>query len=113
MSVRSTVRLVVIPGSANKAVQSTSTMQAAAIKLLAGTPFELSVNVVSQPTLQVTSTGDANTSTVSYTAPVLEVVQGGKSLGRLDAADPKLDGPIGIPLPGPPAIPGAGKWPLI
>jgi hypothetical protein len=110
MSVRSTVRLVDIPGSANKAVQSTSTMQAAAIKLLAGTPFELSVNVVSQPTLQVTSTGDEKTSTVAYTAPVLEVVQGGKSLGRLDAANPKLDIPIGLPIPG---VPGAGNLPII
>jgi hypothetical protein len=100
MSVRATVRLVDIPGSANKAVQAVSTMQVAALKLLAGTPFELSVNVVSQPTLTVTSTGDSKTSTVKYTAPVLEVVQGGKSLGRLDAANPKLDIPIGIPLPG-------------
>jgi hypothetical protein len=110
MSVRSNVRLVDIPGSANKAVQSTSTMQVAAIKLLAGTPFELSINVVSQPTLQVTSTGEEKTSTVTYTAPVLEVVQGGKSLGRLDAANPKLDIPIGIPLPG---VPGAGNLPII
>lgn len=110
MSVRSNVKLVDIPGSANKAVQSTSTMQVAAIKLLAGTPFELSINIVSQPTLQVTSTGDEKTSTVTYTAPVLEVVQGGKSLGRLDAANPKLDVPIGIPLPG---VPGAGNLPII
>jgi hypothetical protein len=113
MSVHSTVRLVDIPGSANKAVQSTSTMQAAAVKLLAGTPFEVAINVVSQPTLQVTSTGEAKSSTVSYTAPVLEVVQGGRSLGRLDAANPKLDIPIGIPLPGAPEIPGAGNLPII
>jgi hypothetical protein len=115
MSVRSNVKLVDIPGSANKAVQSTSTMQAAAIKLLAGTPFELSINVVSQPTLQVTSTGDEKTSTVKYTAPVIEVMQGGKSLGRLDAANPKLDVPIGIPLPGIPlpGVPGAGNLPII
>lgn len=110
MSVRSTVQLVDIPGSANKAVRSTSTMQAASIKLLAGTPFELAINVVSQPTLQVTSTGEEKSSTVSYTAPVLEVVQGGKSLGRLDAANPKLDIPIGIPLPG---VPAAGNLPII
>jgi hypothetical protein len=110
MSVRSTVKLVDIPGSAHKAVQSTSTMQAAAIKLLAGTPFEISINVVSQPTLRATSTGDEKTSSVTYTAPVLEVVQGGKGLGRLDAANPKLDIPIGIPLPG---VPGAGNLPII
>lgn len=111
LAARSNVRLVDIPGSKNKAVQSTSTMQVAAITLLGGTPFELQIKVVSQPTLQVTSTGDAKTSTVKYTAPVLEVVQGGRSLGTLDAANPKLDVPIGIPLPG--AFPGAGNLPII
>jgi hypothetical protein len=109
LSARSTVRLVDIPGSANKAVQSTSTLQVAALKLLAGTPFEIQIKVVSQPTLQVTSTGDEKTSTVRYTAPVLEVVQGGKSLGVLDAAHPKLDIPIGIPL----GLPGADQLPII
>lgn len=110
LSARSVVRLVDIPGSQNKAVQSTSTMQVAAVKLLAGTPFEIQIRVVSQPTLQVTSTGDEQTSSVKYTAPVLEVVQGGRSLGRLDAANPKLDIPVGIPLPG---VPGAEKLPII
>jgi hypothetical protein len=100
LSARSVVRLVDIPGSRNKAVQSTSTLQVAALKLLAGTPFEIQIKVISQPTLQVTSTGDEKTSTVRYTAPILEVVQGGVSLGRLDAANPKLDIPIGIPLTG-------------
>lgn len=113
MAARSVVKLVDLPGSANKAVQSTSTLQVAAVKLLAGTPFEISVNVVSQPTLQVTSTGDAATSTVVYTAPVLDVVQGGRSLGRLDAANPKLDIPIGIPLPGAQALPDLAKLPII
>ncbi|MBM7771416.1 hypothetical protein JOD54_001620 [Actinokineospora baliensis] len=101
LSARSVVRLVDIPGSATKAVESTSTLQVAAVKLLAGTPFELSINVVSQPTLTVTSTGDKATSSVRYTAPVLEVIQGGKSMGRLDAANPRLDVPIGIPLQNP------------
>ncbi len=113
LSARSVVKLVDIPGSANKAVQSTSTMQVAAVKLLAGTPFEVSITVVGQPTLQVTSTGDRATSTVTYTTPVLDVAQGGKSLGRLDAANPKLDIPIGIPLPGAGALPGLDGLPII
>jgi hypothetical protein len=37
-------------------------------------------------------------------------VQGGRSLGKLDAANPKLDVPIGIPLP---EFPGAGNLPII
>jgi hypothetical protein len=108
LSARSVVRLVDIPGSPNKAVQSTSTMQVAALKLLAGTPFELTVRVVSQPTLQVTSTGEEKTSTVKYTAPVLAVEQGGKVLGQLDAANPRFDIPVGIPL-----APNAPKLPII
>lgn len=109
LSARSVVQLVDIPGSANKAVQSTSTMQVANVKLLAGTPFEIQIRVVSQPTLQVTATGDEGTSTVRYTAPVLAVEQGGKSLGQLDAANPQLDIPIGIPLaPGAPSLPIIG-----
>jgi hypothetical protein len=110
LSARSTVRLVDIPGSKNKAVQSTSTLQVAKLALLAGTPFAIEIRVVSQPTLRVTSTGDPRTSTVDYTAPVLEVWQGGKRLGGLDAAHPKLDVPIGIPLPD---VPGAQDLPVI
>jgi hypothetical protein len=108
LSARSVVRLVDIPGSANKAVQSTSTMQVANVKLLAGTPFEIQIRVVSQPTLQVTSTGDQATSTVRYTAPVLAVEQGGTLLGQLDAANPKIDIPVGIPLAA-----GAPNLPII
>lgn len=110
LSTRSTVRLVDIPGSPNKAVQSTSTLRVAAVKLLAGTPFAIDIRVVSQPTLQVTSTGDARTSTVRYTAPVLEVWQGGRRIGGLDAANPTLDIPIGLPLAG---VPGAERLPII
>ncbi|HEX4222904.1 MAG TPA: hypothetical protein VHZ97_11110 [Pseudonocardiaceae bacterium] len=99
LSTRSVVSLVDIPGSANKAVRSVSTLQVASVKLLAGTAYELDVNVVSQPTLTVTSTGDASTSSISYTAPVIQVVQGGKTLYTLDATNPTADIPIGIPLP--------------
>lgn len=114
LSARSTVQLVDIPGSPNKAVRSTSTMQVAAVNLLAGTPFAIELRVVSQPTLQVTSTGDEATSTVRYTAPVIEVVQGGTSLGRLDAANPTLDIPIGIPVAvSPSGVPGAADLPII
>lgn len=110
LSTRSVVRLVDVPGSPNKAVQATSTMQVAAVKLLAGTPFAIELRVVGQPTLQVTSTGDASTSTVRYVAPVIEVWQGGRRIGGLDAANPTLDIPVGLPLPG---VPGAERLPVI
>jgi len=109
LSSRSVVRLVDIPGSANKALQSVSTLQVASVQLLAGTPLELDLNVVSQPTLTVTSTGNAATSSVAYTAPVIQVVQGGKVLYTLDAANPTADVPIGIPL----NVPNLPKLPII
>lgn len=107
LAARSRVELVDLPGSANKAVRSTSTLQAAAVRLLAGTPAEIRVDVVSQPTLTALATGDQATSRIEYTAPVLRVNQGGRQLGVLDAANPKLDVPIGVPLD------GAGKLPLV
>ncbi|MFI5607093.1 hypothetical protein [Amycolatopsis sp. NPDC051903] len=100
LSSRSQVKLVDIPGSKNKAVQSTSTLQAADIDVLKGTPLELSIKVTSQPTLTVTSTGDEKTSKVDYTAPVLSIQAGGKTLYTLDAAHPTKDIPIGLPLAG-------------
>lgn len=109
LSSRSVVQLVSIPGSANKAVQSVSTLQVAALKLFAGTPIETDLNVVSQPTLTVTSTGSAATSTVSYKAPVIQVVQAGKVLYTLDAANPTADIPIGIPL----NVPNLPKLPIV
>ncbi|MBB4687760.1 hypothetical protein [Amycolatopsis jiangsuensis] len=98
LSSRSQVKLVDIPGSKNKAVQSTSTLQAADIAILKGTPLELNLKVASQPTLTVTSTGDAKTSKVDYQAPVLTISAGGKTLYTLDAAHPTKDIPIGLPL---------------
>jgi hypothetical protein len=119
LSAHSTVELVDLPGSANKAVKSTSTLQAASVRLLAGTPMEIRVDVVSQPTLIATATGEEATSSITYTAPVLKVAQGGKELGTLDAANQKLEIPIGIPLVGPPeklpivggVLPGGGDLP--
>ena len=96
LSAHSTVDLVDLPGSPNKAVRSTSTLQAASVRLLAGTAAEIRVDVVGQPTLVALSTGDRATSGITYTAPVLRVSQGGEELGTLDAANPKLDVPIGV-----------------
>ncbi|MGM1060960.1 hypothetical protein [Saccharothrix sp. Mg75] len=96
MAARSTVEVVDLPGSANKAVRSTSTLQVASLRLLQGTPAEIRVDVVARPTLTALSTGDEATSKVEYTAPVLRVSQGGRELGTIDAANPKLDVPISV-----------------
>ncbi|TVT07052.1 hypothetical protein FNH07_18010 [Amycolatopsis bartoniae] len=98
LSSRSVVQLVDLPNSKNKAVQSVSTLQAADIEILKGTPLELSLKVASQPTLKVTSTGDKATSKVEYTAPVITIQRGDQVLYTLDAQHPTKDIPIGLPL---------------
>ncbi|MTD59487.1 hypothetical protein, partial [Amycolatopsis pithecellobii] len=98
LSSRSVMQLVDLPNSKNKAVQSVSTLQAADIEILKGTPLELSLKVVSQPTLKVTSTGDKATSKVEYTAPVITIQRGDQVLYTLDANHPTKDIPIGLPL---------------
>ncbi len=106
LSSRTMVRLVDIPGSKNKAVESTSTLQTASIELLKGTPLGLTIKVASQPTLRVTSTGDKKTSKVEYSAPVLQIYRGETLLYTLDANNPAKDVPIGIPLPALKQTPG-------
>ncbi|WP_329788160.1 hypothetical protein V1227_26510 [Lentzea sp. DG1S-22] len=90
----SQVRLVDLPGSANKAVESTSTMRAVSVELAGG----IKIDVVSPPALTATATGDEKTSKITYTAPVLKVSQNGKDLGTLDAAHPALDVPLLLDL---------------
>ena len=90
----SVVKLVDLPGSKNKAVESTSTMRAVSVELAGG----IRIDVASPPTLTATATGDAATSKITYTAPVLKVSQNGKELGTLDAAHPTLDIPLLLDL---------------
>ncbi|GAA1238096.1 hypothetical protein GCM10009676_23300 [Prauserella halophila] len=99
LSTRSRVRLVDMPGTERKAVESTSTMQVADLNLLKGTPLGLTVKVASQPTLRVLSTGKAETSKVEYEAPVLTIERNGEELFTLDAANPTADIPVGMPTP--------------
>jgi hypothetical protein len=90
----SKVQLVDLPGSKNKAVESTSTMRAVSIELAGG----IKIDVATPPTLTATATGDEKTSKITYTAPVLKVSQNGKELGALDAAHPTLDIPLLLDL---------------
>lgn len=108
LSTRSVVRLVDLEGGSaeRKAVEAISTLQAGRIDILKGTPLGLTVKVAAQPTLRVVSTGDAETSTVDYTAPVLTVERNGKTLFTLDAANPTADIPVGLPSPELRTLPG-------
>jgi hypothetical protein len=90
----SQVKLIDLPGSKNKAVESTSTMRAVSVEIAGG----IKVDVASPPTLTATATGDEKTSKITYTAPVLKVSQNGKELGTLDAAHPAIDIPLLLDL---------------
>lgn len=83
--VTSTTRLVDVAGQAGKGVQAQSTVSLADITLLPGTPLQTTIKVLSEPTLIATSTGDAATSTVDYSAPVLQFLRNGQEVGRLTA----------------------------
>ena len=95
----SNVQLTDVPGQSGKAVTSTSELQISQVKLLSGSPQEISIDVVGKPTLTATATGDPATSHIDYAAPVLRVSQGGKEIAVLDAANPTADLPV-PPVPG-------------
>lgn len=96
LSTRSDVNLVPRHGSKNKAVQSTSQLRVLKLTLLQGTPYELTVRVISDPTLRATSTGKKGSSSVTYTKPLLQIYQGGKKIGVLDPSNSSLDVPISL-----------------
>lgn len=96
----STIRLVDVPGQDGKAVRAISEFSLSDITLFAGTPQQLRIEVVSEPKLTATSTGNPETSKVNYQAPVLRVSRDGKELYTLDAAHPEFELPIGVPMPG-------------
>lgn len=98
LSTHSVTRLVDLPRSPHKAIQSVSTTQVAEIDLLKGTPLALTLKVTSEPSLRITSTGDKATSKVEYNAPVVTIERQGQVLYTLDAAHPTEDIPIGLPL---------------
>lgn len=98
LSTRSVTKLMDIPNSPHKAIQSVSTMNVAQIDLLKGTPLALTLKVTSEPTLRITSTGDKATSKVEYSAPVVTIERQGQVLYTLDAAHPTEDIPVGLPL---------------
>lgn len=96
VSTASSVELQSVSGSANVAVVSTATTQLATVTLFSGTPEALTINVVAPPSLTATATGQPGGATVSYTEPILQVVQGGKILGTLDAKDADMKLPLGL-----------------
>ncbi len=82
----STVGLVSESGQSTYGVQSSAITQLTALTLFKGTSNQLTVNVLAPPTVTATATGQPGGASVTYTEPILQIVQGSKVLGTLDAA---------------------------
>jgi hypothetical protein len=81
------------------ASRATATASLTDLRLFAGSRSETTVKVLSEPTLAVTATGQAASSSVRYDAPVLEVSGPGIGTHRLDSAGTYLD--LALPAAGP------------
>ncbi|GLW27326.1 hypothetical protein [Actinoplanes regularis] len=60
------------------------------LTLFAGTPQEIAVKVITQPTLEVLAGGDRKNSTVNYRPAVLSVTSAGKPVAGLDSDNTSL-----------------------
>lgn len=84
---KSTVGLIDVAGSANKGVMAEAHTQLTAVTLFKGTTSELTINVVAPPIVTAIATGQPGGASVSYSEPILQIVQNGNVVGELNAAD--------------------------
>lgn len=87
---KTTIGLVTVAGQTGEGVQSKALTQLTQISLFGG---QLSIAVVSPPTLTAVASGKAGASSVTYTEPVLQIIAGGTVIGTLDAANPSFQLP--------------------
>ncbi len=74
---KSSVGLVDVANQTNKGLKSEVIDQVDGIVLFKGSENELTLNVVAPPTLTAVATGTAATSTVEYSEPIIQIIQGG------------------------------------
>jgi len=98
VSSHTTDQLVTVSGQSTDGLESSAETQLTGVTLLSGTPNALTINVVAPDEISASATGTPGGAKVTYQEPILDVVQGGKDLGSLDAANPSMS--IG-PLSGP------------
>jgi uncharacterized repeat protein (TIGR01451 family) len=80
----STVGIVDVAGQATKGLKAEAITQVTGIALGGGA---LTVNVLAPPRVTAIATGQPGGATVTYTEPVLQVLQDGEVIGELNAAD--------------------------
>ncbi|MFF5077198.1 hypothetical protein ACFY36_09110 [Actinoplanes sp. NPDC000266] len=78
---------VVRLGDGRRGVSAAAGVALSDLTLFGGTPQEVSIKVVTQPTLTVVAAGDRNRSSVTYRPAVLKVTAAGKPIAHLDTAD--------------------------
>lgn len=84
---KSTVGLIDVAGSANKGVIAEAHTQLTAVTLFKGTTSELTINVIAPPVVTAIATGQPGGASVTYSEPILQIVQNGTVVGELNAAD--------------------------
>jgi uncharacterized repeat protein (TIGR01451 family) len=84
----SETELVDVDGQTGKGVHSKTTTQLTAVTLFKGTPNQLTVNVLAPPVVEATANGVPGGAKVSYSEPILQIVDAdGKVAGELNAAE--------------------------
>ena len=84
----STSELIDVDGQAGKGVKSTALTQLTGITLFKGTANQLTINVLAPPVVQATATGKPGGAKVTYSEPILQVVDAdGNIVGELNAAE--------------------------
>jgi len=97
----SSVGLVDVAGQSNKGLKSESIVQVDGIVLFKGSENETTLNVVAPPRLTAVATGNAATTDVTYSEPIIQIIQGGEVTDVLSATDLQalnLDLPGGDPI---------------
>jgi len=84
-------------------VRSQALTQLTGVTLLAGTAHAITVNVLAPPSLTASADGVAGSASVTYTEPILQILQGNRVVGQLDANTPsrsltETDGQLSVSL---------------
>lgn len=85
----STVGLINVAGSPNKGVKAEALTQLTAITLFKNSANELTINVLAPPVVTAVATGQPGGAKVTYSEPILQIVQAGVVKGELNASSLK------------------------
>lgn len=83
---KTTISLATITGQTTRAVVSEALTQLTSVTLFKGSANEININVLAPPVVTAVATGFPGGAKVTYSEPILQVVQGGTVLGELNAA---------------------------